>query len=154
LLNAASIPLALIVGMLGFGLLGAMISTFVKERIEAGTQERAQRSEHVLVRDLAGVLLRGLSAAIVVFLAVQGGLAVLSGADSDPNPYVLLLACFVAAVFSERVWESAYAYLKRKLDEEVKPTDEPIDEAQPEPPIADPPQGETASVQLTNKLAE
>jgi hypothetical protein len=32
----------------------------------------------------------------------------LSGASSDPNPYVLLLACFVAAVFSERVWRKAY----------------------------------------------
>jgi hypothetical protein len=67
------------------------------------------------VSDLAGVALRGISAAIVVFLAVQGGLAVLSGAGSDPNPYVLLLACFVTAVFSERVWQTAYEYLRVQL---------------------------------------
>lgn len=109
LLDAGSLPLALIVGMMGFGLFGAVISTFVRERRDAVA------SPDVVVSDLAGVVLRGLSAAIVVFLAVQGGLAVLSGAGSDPNPYVLLLACFVAAVFSERVWSSAQQYLVSKL---------------------------------------
>ncbi len=112
LLDAASLPLALIVGMMGFGLLGAVISTFVRERRGKG---RHEVNPHVIVFDLAGVVLRGLSAAVVVFLAVQGGLAVLSGAGSDPNPYVLLLACFVAAVFSERVWGSALKYLSDRL---------------------------------------
>jgi hypothetical protein len=146
LLNAASVPLALIVGMLGFGLLGAMISTFVKERIEAVHKNEALHYEHVFVRDLAGVLLRGLSAAIVVFLAVQGGLAVLSGADSDPNPYVLLLACFVAAVFSERVWESAYAYLKRKLHEEAGEVNDQTIQTRPVPAAVGSPQGGAGAV--------
>jgi hypothetical protein len=107
LLDTDSLPLALIVGMVGFGLLGAAISTFVRERLET---QRANLtvSPEAMVSDLAGVVLRGLSAAIVVFLAVQGGLAVLSGTGNAPNPYVLLLACFVAAVFSERVWRAAY----------------------------------------------
>jgi hypothetical protein len=126
LLNAASLPLALIVGLVGFGLLGSVISTFVQERAAAsmGTPTR----DGLLVSDLMGVILRGLSAAIVVFLAVQGGLAVLSGAGGEPNPYVILLACFVAAVFSERVWASACEYLATKLPqrkEEVASTGAP-----------------------------
>jgi hypothetical protein len=114
LLNSASLPLTLIVGLVGFGLLGSVISTFVKEKMATDLGSKKYVS-HMIVTDLTGVILRGLSAAIVVFLAVQGGLAVLSGAGSDPNPYVLLLACFVAAVFSERVWQSAYQYLVGRL---------------------------------------
>jgi hypothetical protein len=120
LLNADSLPLCLIVGLVGFGLLGAAISTFVKERLEARLMSGANPKVDVIVSDLAGVALRGISAAIVVFLAVQGGLAVLSGAGSDPNPYVLLLACFVAAVFSERVWQKAYEYLRVQLASDGK----------------------------------
>ena len=115
LLNAASVPLALIVGLVGFGLLGAAISTFVREQLDARMIPVPPEARHVIVSDLAGVALRGISAAIVVFLAVQGGLAVLSGASSDPNPYVLLLACFVAAVFSERVWRRTYEHLQNEL---------------------------------------
>ncbi len=113
LLDASSLQLALIVGMMGFGLLGAVISTFVKERRASPARDAAQP----IISDLAGVMLKGLSAAMVVFLAVQGGLAVLSGAGSEPNPYVLLLACFVAAVFSEQVWMSAQQYLYERLPE-------------------------------------
>jgi len=125
LLDAGSLPLALIVGMMGFGLLGAVISTFVRERRD---QTLRAAAPHSIVVDLAGVMLRGLSAAIVVFLAVQGGLAVLSGAGSDPNPYVLLLACFVAAVFSERVWSSAQQYLSERLPATAEPPSEEVKE--------------------------
>jgi hypothetical protein len=130
LLNAASVPLALIVGLVGFGLLGAAISTFVREQLEARLMP-VQGTSHVIVSDLAGVALRGISAAIVVFLAVQGGLAVLSGASSDPNPYVLLLACFVAAVFSERVWRKAYDYLQIQLAQDGDRSRVEVIEAKP-----------------------
>ena len=121
LLNAGSVPLAAIIGMIGFGLLGSVISTFVRERVassKSGGDDGVSRTAipHVLVSDLAGVVLRGLSAAIVVFLAVQGGLAVFAGGQSDPNPYVLLLTCLIAAVFSEKVWARANEYLVEKLE--------------------------------------
>ena len=127
LLNAASLPLALIVGLVGFGLLGSVISTFVREQADGSLSQVDARGNRI-VTDLVGVILRGLSAAIVVFLAVQGGLAVLSGEGGKPNPYVLLLACFVAAVFSERVWRSAHGYLATKLpgpDDEVTEAQRP-----------------------------
>jgi hypothetical protein len=102
LLGPESLSLALIVGMIGFGLLGSAISTFVRE-----SHDHKRAPGEPLVGDLAGVVLRGVSAAIVVFLAVEGGLNVFSGSASEPNPYVLLFTCIVGAVFSERVWEWA-----------------------------------------------
>lgn len=114
LLNADSLALALVAGLLGFGLLGSVISTFVKAQLE---QQRSLSSGQTptFVPDLTGVVLRGISAAVVLFLAVQGGLAVLSGPGAAPNPYVLLLACFVAAVFSERIWRKTSEYLTERL---------------------------------------
>lgn len=99
LLGPESLSLALIVGMIGFGLLGSAVSTFVREK-----RESRHNADEPLVADLAGVILRGVCAAIVVFLAVKGGLTVFSGGEGEPDPYVLLLTCLVGAVFSERVW--------------------------------------------------
>jgi hypothetical protein len=101
LVSTESLPLALITGLLGFGLLGSACSTFVRERVR-------QPSRGPLVMDLPSVVIRGLSAAIVVFLAVEGGLAIFASTGSEPNPYMLLLTCLVAAVFSEDVWKWAH----------------------------------------------
>jgi hypothetical protein len=102
ILGSESLDLALITGMLGFGLLGAAISTFVRKQALLGLQDQA------LVADLVGVIIRGLSAAIVVFLAALGGLAIFSNSEggqaTEPNPYALFLTCLAAAVFSEDVW--------------------------------------------------
>lgn len=113
LLRTESLPLALIVGMVGFGLLGASCSRFIREH--------ASRSPNApLIADLSSVIIRGLSAAVVVFLAVEGGLAVFSaaptsGAPVEPNPYVLLFTCLVAAVFSEDVWTWARRQLQKSF---------------------------------------
>ena len=108
LVRTESLPLALVVGLLGFGLLGSACSTFVRE-------QKSSTDDGVLVKDLPGVVIRGLSAAVVVFLAVEGGLAIFAGGTTDPNPYVLLLTCLIGAVFSEQVWEWA----QRKLRDEL-----------------------------------
>ena len=114
LLRTESLSLALIVGLFGFGLLGSACSTFIRERSQ-------RQSGDALVTDLSNVLIRGLSAAIVVFLAVEGGLAVFSAGQSDPNPYVLLLTCLIAAVFSETVWEWARARLQENFPTVQRP---------------------------------
>jgi hypothetical protein len=108
LLNADSIPLTVIVGMIGFGLLGSAISTFVRERDPANANKP-------LVEDWMGAVIRGFSAAVVVYLSVQGGLGILSGADAEINPYVTLFVCFISAVFSELVWHKVGDYLKERL---------------------------------------
>jgi hypothetical protein len=107
LLRTESLSLALIVGMIGFGLLGSASSSFIREKGENGGPDQP------LVRDLSGVIIRGCSAAIVVFLAAKGGLAIFGSGAADPNPYVLLLTCLVAAVFSDAVWERAQEWFKR-----------------------------------------
>jgi hypothetical protein len=93
--------------MLGFGLLGSAVSSFVREHNTRGPGDP-------LVRDLAALLIRGFSAAIVVFLAAEGGLAIFSGSGTvDPNPYILMFTCFTAAVFSEAAW----ARVRKRLEE-------------------------------------
>ncbi len=43
-----------------------------------------------------------------------GGLSLFSSSASEPNPYALLLACLVASVFGEDVWDWARRELKKK----------------------------------------
>ncbi len=100
LLKSESLPLTLIVGLVGFGLLGAACSTFIRRR-------STRRPGEPWVDDPLAVVVQGTSAAIVVFLAVYGGLAVFAAPSAEPNPYVVLFACLVAAVYSEDVWSWA-----------------------------------------------
>ncbi|MGV3518085.1 hypothetical protein [Luteitalea sp.] len=105
LVRTESLSLISCVGLLGFGLLGAAASSFVRDqrlRLQAAPAQSAP-----LVSDLAAVVVRGLVAAVVVFLAVKGGLSVFAVETPDPNPYVLLLTCLIAAIFSEPVFEWA-----------------------------------------------
>jgi hypothetical protein len=97
LLKTESLSLVLITGLLGFGLVGAACSTFIRNVRTRGAGEP-------LVPNLASVVIRGGSAAVLIFLAVYGGLAVFAGANTNPNPYVVLFACLAAAVFSDDAW--------------------------------------------------
>jgi hypothetical protein len=84
----------------------------------------------LLVSDLTAVVIRGVSAAIVVFLAVEGGLAIFSANGGEPNPYVLLLTCLVAAVFSEHIWSWMEQDLLRRLN--ANKNDKPEENKAPE----------------------
>lgn len=106
LVRTQSQALALITGMLGFGLLGSVIARYV----------RGMKLEDGLSGEVVVVVIRGLSAAIVVFLSVKGGLAIVSTADAEPNAYVLFFTCLVGAVYSEDVWEWA----RRSFNEKFK----------------------------------
>lgn len=110
LIRPLSMSLVLIVGMLGFGLFGAVISTFVKE-----AKEQVDK-DGMIIRDITGVIIRGVSAAIVIFLGVKGGLAIFSSGEGDPNPYALFFTCLVGAVYSEKIWDWA----KDKLSNSFK----------------------------------
>jgi len=108
LLRTNSYALILITGMLGFGLFGSVISSFVREYGQ-------RKPGEPFVKDLASAVIRGLSAAVVVFLAVKGGLAVFTNQEVEPNSYVLFFTCLVGAVFSENIWEWAREQLKEKF---------------------------------------
>jgi hypothetical protein len=111
LLQTESLELAQIVGMLGFGLLGSAISSLVLER------ETKRNRNQPIVGDLGVFIIRGATAAVVVFLAVKGGLAIFTSGTGEPSSYVLLLTCFIAAVFSEDVWKRTGKYLKERLND-------------------------------------
>lgn len=104
LLQTESLPLTLITGMLGFGLVGSAISSSIRGPADGNEKETP------IVADLPLMCLRGVSAAFVIFLAVEGGIAIFAPGITHPNPYVVLLTCFVAAVFSEDVWKKARAW--------------------------------------------
>lgn len=112
LIKPNSMALVLIVGMLGFGLFGAVISTFVRET----SNSEEYNKDAVIIKDIPGVIIRGVSAAIVIFLGVKGGLAVFSTGEGEPNPYALFFTCLVGAVYSERIWEWAKEKLTSKLN--------------------------------------
>ncbi|HEX8692762.1 MAG TPA: hypothetical protein VF746_10100 [Longimicrobium sp.] len=109
LIRTESLPLVLIVGMLGFGLLGSVSSSIVRDK-------RQRRRGEPPVPDLTRVVVRGASAAVVVFLMVMGGLTVFAAGSATPNPYMLLLTCLVAAVFGEDVWKATHEWFKERLE--------------------------------------
>ena len=110
LVRTESLSLVAVVGLFGFGLLGSAASTIVREK--GAQRERGT----ALVSDLPSVVVRGMVAAMVVFLAVKGGLVIFATGSPEPNPYVLLLTCLIAAIFSEPVFEGAQMYLTGLLD--------------------------------------
>lgn len=114
LLRTESLPLALITGTLGFGLLGSACSSFVRDNLSGDDISLRRR---VLVRDLPKVAVIGLSAAILAFLFVMGGLSLFFADAQEPNAYALLSICLLAAVFGEDVWRSARENFLRKLQE-------------------------------------
>jgi hypothetical protein len=118
LIKTESLTLAIIIGMLGFGMLGATLSTVVKEW-------KPGASWASVLRDGWAVFFRGLAAAFLVFVSVQGGGAVFTGADVEPNPYVLFFFCTLAGVFSEKIWRWGEKQLGEKTGDGAPPTASP-----------------------------
>lgn len=110
LIKTESLDLVLLIGMLGFGLLGAAISSFqITPKPTATAQSYISIIEDFktkpIITNFWATLARGFSAAILIYLATKGGIAILtSNLSADPNGYILLLLCFISAVFSEKVW--------------------------------------------------
>lgn len=106
LIKTQSSELVLLVGMLGFGLLGASLSSFVTAEDNRNLFETFRSKP--LVDNFGYVLLRGFGAAIAVYLCTKAGLAIftMGSATSSDNAssYMLLLTCFMASIYSDRVW--------------------------------------------------
>ncbi|MBO6517076.1 MAG: hypothetical protein JJ975_11050, partial [Bacteroidia bacterium] len=111
LLQTGSLSLALIAGLFGFGLFGSIGSTFIRRRLAklSGKVE----TEAIVLGDLQGILINGVSAAIVVFLGVKGAVLAFTQEGGELNPYMLFFTCLVASVFSEDVW----VWARKKLNE-------------------------------------
>ncbi len=107
LVDTRSFELALICGMIGFGLFGSGVS-----RALVGKRMRTAS----VGKNALEVTVVGLSAAIIIFLASQGGMALLATGAGEVNPYIVFLACFVGASYGDRVWESARERLEQALE--------------------------------------
>jgi hypothetical protein len=111
--RSKNVDVLLICGMIGFGLFGAAIAIFI-----TGTDlETDSAGSNLLL-----VIVRGFSAAIVVYLSARAGIAVVNSGNSDPNPLVLFLFCFIGAVFSERIW----AWAKYKISDSFQDKTNPL----------------------------
>lgn len=110
LINTEDIAFVLIIGLLGFGLLGAAGSELIK-----GVKNLD--SNKILISNLNGAIVKGSSAALIVFLAVKGGMAILATNESENiNPYALFFICFISSVYSTDVWEWAKTKLLEKIE--------------------------------------
>jgi hypothetical protein len=122
LLGTESLPLTLITGLIGFGLLGSACSSFVRERIDENIKasNTIQPEQNVpLVQDLSKVVIIGVSAAVLAFLSVMGGLTIFFASGSSLNPYALLLTCLIAAAFGEDIWKWAHDQLKKRREKDL-----------------------------------
>jgi hypothetical protein len=107
LLLTESRDLALITGMIGFGLFGALSASFIRsDKVPDGQIKKLSYQRSVFVR--------GIAAAVVMYLIILGGLAVFAR-DATPNAYAVFFACLVAAVFSEDVWLWARQQQQQRL---------------------------------------
>jgi hypothetical protein len=109
LLRTRSYSLALITGMMGFGLFGASIASIIRHDPKKFPLDDTRRLA-------SRAIIQGLSAAVVIFLAVQGGLAVFAAGVREPNGYIVCFTCLVSAVFSEQVWEWAGRKLREMIN--------------------------------------
>ncbi|HAP61873.1 MAG TPA: hypothetical protein DCR93_21030 [Cytophagales bacterium] len=109
LLEIESYSLVMIIGMAGFGLLGAVSGNFIKE---AG---RRKEKGGAMIEDLSGVMIKGFTAALVIFLGIQGSLAVLGNGMEPPDSNLLFFMALVGSVFSDRAWDWAKSKFEETL---------------------------------------
>lgn len=133
IIDTRLLSVALIIGMIGFGMFGAIISTYVKEnKINNESLTSINFLDKAIIEDLPGVVLKGISAAVIIFLAVLGGLSVFSSAEADPNPYILFFTCMVGAVYSEQIWAWAQKFLGDKFSTNTDVPPPPLEEEEEE----------------------
>jgi hypothetical protein len=109
LLDTEQMPVVIIVGLVGFSLLGATVSRAVR----AGDNKL---TTGISLDDLLIVIAGGTTAAVVVFLGAYGGLAILGSSGGDPNPYIVFATCLMGAIYSEDVWTWAHRRLLPSAD--------------------------------------
>jgi hypothetical protein len=95
--------LALILGLIGFGLLGAIIGTFSRSNAAPDLTSRAN-----VINSIFTTIVKSFSASVVTYLSIRGGLSIITNnGDNSANPYFILFVCFIASVYSEEIWEWA-----------------------------------------------
>jgi hypothetical protein len=142
LLRTESRDIAIMTGLFGFGLFGAVSATFIRPSLAND-------------RSITTIFVRGMAAAILVYLVVIGGLAVFTR-ESIPNPYAVYFACLVAAVFSDDVWQ--WARQRQQESFAAEPKTPPHDQQVKTPPhdqqVKTPPHDQQVSADKPHPPAE
>lgn len=99
ILVGESMEVALIVGLVGFGMLGALVSRFVRSDPEG--------FDISSFLEFSLIILTGFVAALIVYISAYAGIIILSDGDSGPNPYAVFVACLVGATYSSTIWGEA-----------------------------------------------
>jgi hypothetical protein len=95
--------LAVMLGLIGLGLLGAVIGTFSRY-----VSSKEENTRFTIANGLFSTIIKSFSASVISYLSIKGGLSIVSdNNDTNPNPYFILFVCFIAAVYSEEIWEWA-----------------------------------------------
>jgi hypothetical protein len=99
LLATDSVDVVVIIGMLGAGLFGSAVGTFVAASVrkKGGNIHNAPLSH----------LIRSFAATMVVYLGLKTGVAFAAVGNPDPDPYLMLFLCFIGTVYSDDVWKWA-----------------------------------------------
>ncbi|MDX1936772.1 MAG: hypothetical protein SFU21_06635 [Flavihumibacter sp.] len=102
-MNSSSI--VIILGMLGVGFFGAIISLIRKN-------EDVNKLEMVS-NQIFFLIVSSLATSVITYLSLQGGITLITlGNDVTLNPYFILFVCFAASVFSEQIWEKVKNWIK------------------------------------------
>lgn len=112
LLEAETIEMCLLTGMLGFGLLGATLS-YVFFSVDS-SQDASKRGFSMAII----VVLRGATAAVATYLLLRGGVNLITDAGGSVSPYILFATCFVAAIYSEQTWKRIHSWFGKGEDAE------------------------------------
>lgn len=114
LLTARSEPLTLVSGLVGYGLLGALAARFVR-RSDA-VAARAERRP-LGYGALAEIIFSGFAAAMAVYLAAYGGLAIFTtgggGEGAQPNAYAVFATCLGGAAYYPEIWRKISDWIGR-----------------------------------------
>ncbi len=142
LVRPQSTELVLLIGMLGFGLLGASILSFRQSEPDE-TMLDSFLTKPLIVR-FGDVLARGFGAALIVYMATKAGLSVFStGTSTNANGYMLLLACFAGAIFSQNVWNwfsTTFRITPAVPNPQNQPQNQPQGQQPPAAPVQQPQQ--------------
>jgi len=99
LLATDSLDVVVIIGMLGAGLFGSAVGTFVAASV---------RKKDVSIGNAPlSHLIRSFAATMVVYLGLKTGVAFAAVGNPNPDPYLMLFLCFIGTVYSDDVWKWA-----------------------------------------------
>jgi hypothetical protein len=99
LLATDSLDVVVIIGMLGAGLFGSAVGTFVA----ASVRKKGVNIDNAPLSHL----IRSFAATMVVYLGLKTGVAFAAVGNPNPDPYLMLFLCFIGTVYSDDVWKWA-----------------------------------------------